>query len=85
MNEQYAYIIDLYNPYNRKQCEQAVFKYKIRNAWWAIFRVLLNWGEPILDAWPANMSEYTSFHIYGTKQEAIDFLHELKRLEGLKK
>ena len=81
---QCAYIVDVFNPYNKEQNKNVVFKCKVYNQWWAIYRVKLEWARPILEGWPADASEFNSYHIYNTAEEAIDFLHELKQLEGMK-
>ena len=84
MNERCAYIIDLYNPYHTQQNKHIVFKCRINNIYYGVFATELSWGQPILDGWPADTSEFNTYHIFPTKEEAADFLYELKRLEGLK-
>ena len=83
-SSQYAYIVDVYNPYNKEQNNHVIFKCKIWQIWYAVFALKLSWGQPILDGWPADTSEFNSYHIYSTAEEAISFLHELKQLEGMK-
>ena len=80
----YAYIVDVYNPYNKEQKEKAIFKCKIWQTWYAVYAVHLEWSRPILDGWPADTSEFNSYHIFNTEEEAVSFLHELKQLEGMK-
>ena len=81
---QCAYIVDVFNPYNKKQNEKAVFKCKIHDKWIAVYKISCEWGQPVLDGWPADTSEFNFYYIYNTAKEAIDFLHELKQLEGIK-
>lgn len=77
-----AYIIDTYNPYNHKQNECAVYKCKINEMWLAVYAVELYFGEPILDGWPIDRSEFDKYHIYGTAREAKHYLSTLRDLEG---
>ena len=84
MEEPRAYIIDKYNPNNKKQNEDAVQVFQLNGVYYAIFATELFWGEPILKNRPIDEENYNDYCIYSTLDEAKAFVHQLKELEGAK-
>lgn len=83
--EQKAYVIDIYNPNNTKKNEDAVFIFKLRTNWWAIFATTLSWGQPVFkNQTIEDEDEYDDFYVYETLDEAKAFVRKLKELEGAK-
>lgn len=76
---QYVYVIDTFSKYEK---DDVVDLYNINSQWWAIKRVRLDFGRPILSNIEKSSDKYLTFHLYDTIEEAQTFLHSLKRYEG---
>lgn len=81
MINQYVYIVD---DYSRFDSDDVVEVFNINSRWWAIKRVQLDFGRPILSNIEKSSDEYLTYHLYDTIEEARTFLHSLKRYEGAK-
>lgn len=77
--ENKVYIVDLYNKFSN---DEIISKFKLNGRWWAIKKVKLDWGHPILTSIEENEDPYLHFHLYNTLEEAKSFIHKLKQLEG---
>ncbi len=77
MERQTVYVIDLYNKYSS---DKVISKYRINGRWWAIKEVPLEWGVPQL----SNIEEDNSmdFQLYDNLEDAIEYIHKIKELEG---
>lgn len=79
-NDQYVYIVDVYNPYARNR--NVMFRFIYHNQWWCIRRATLDWGIPQDTALEMD-DEYSRFHLYNTYEEAMEFVRQLRKGEGL--
>ena len=75
-----VYIIDLYDKFSR---DKVISTFYINGRWWAIKEVSLLWGRPQLSKIEED-NEYISFHLYETKEEALEYIRKIKKLEGFK-
>lgn len=76
-NSQTVFLIDEYNKYRDKDKVRGI--YLLNGRYWAILETELVWGKPQLDRFDSDEIE---FHLYSTLEEAQDFMHALKKLEG---
>ena len=81
MNEdsQYVYILDSYNKF---ESDDVVEVFTINSRWYAIKRVKLYFGRPILSNVEKNEDESIHFHIYESLDDAKAYVRKLKMLEG---
>lgn len=75
---QTVYVIDLYNKFSP---DKVISKHRINGRWWAIKEVPLLWGIPQLAK--IEEDDPMSFHLYNTLEEAEQYIHELKKIEGV--
>ena len=80
-DNQTVYIIDTYSKYEQ---DDVVELFTINSHWYAIKRVHLNFGRPILSSIEKNEDEFLNFHIYENVEDAQRYVHKLKMLEGMK-
>ena len=75
-----GFIIDLYSPYQKNQNVAEVFK--IHGIPYCIREIeKFEWGQPQFPE--KNIEdEFNYYHVYATKDEALKYIHELKRIEG---
>lgn len=76
--EQTVYVIDLYNKFSP---DKVISKHRINGRWWAIKEVPLEWGMPQLSS--IEEDNPMSFHLYNTIEEAEQYVHDLKKIEGV--
>ena len=76
--EQTVYVIDLYNKFSP---DKVISKHRINGRWWAIKEVPLEWGIPQLSS--IEEDNPMSFHLYNTIEEAEQYVHDLKKIEGV--
>lgn len=76
---QVVYIIDIYSQFS---LDKIVDVFYLNNRWWAIKEVNLEWGIPQLQS--IEEDDPMSFHIYNTLDEAKEYVHSLKKLEGVR-
>lgn len=74
-----VYIIDLYDKFTR---DKIISTFYINGRWWAIKEVSLLWGKPQLSKIEEDEDDYISFHLYNTKEEALEYVRKIKKLEG---
>ena len=80
-NNQYVYIVDAYNPYARNT--NVLYRFIYNDQWWAIRRVSLEWGKPRGETALELDDEYSRFHYYNTYEDAMDYVKELRKGEGV--
>ena len=78
--DQYVYIVDTYNPYMHN--DNVIYRFIYHEQWWAVRRVSLEWGVPQNTALDID-DNHTKFHLYNTEEEAMEFVKELRKGEGL--
>ena len=83
MNDPIAYIIDTYDPYNSKANENVVYTFHLYGGQFCIRATSLSWGRPILKNQSVEESDFINYHIYDTLEEAMQYVHELKKIEGV--
>lgn len=76
--EQIVYVIDLYDKFSP---DKVISKHRINGRWWAIKEVPLEWGIPQLSS--IEEDNPMSFHLYNTIEEAEQYVHDLKKIEGV--
>lgn len=75
---QTVYVIDLYNKFSS---DKVISKHRINGRWWAIKEVPLEWGIPQLAKIEEDNS--MSFRLYNTLEEAEQYIHKIKKIEGI--
>ena len=75
-----AYIIDLYNKWDRWDREHSVYKFQLNERWWAIKEVELEWGLPILPSYTDKDLHPEDYIVYGTQEDAMNFIFNLRQL-----
>lgn len=75
-----AYIIDRYNSWDQWDRQQSVYKFEINEQWYAVKEVELEWGLPQLPIRIDSDQNPSSYHIYGTMEEAIEFAKLMKHI-----
>ena len=78
--DNYVFIVDAYNPYARN--ENVIFRFIYHDQWWCVRKVVLDWGVPHNTALDLD-DDFTHFHLYNTEEEAMAFVRELRKGEGL--
>ena len=68
-----AFIIDSYNKYDMWDRNHAVHKFSVNGNWYAIKKVEIGWGLPILEERVDREDAPESYYIYETLDEAMDF------------
>jgi len=79
MSNQCVYIVDTYSKYEN---DDVVELFNVNSHWYAIKRVQLNFGRPILSNIEKNENEYLQYHIYEDVEEAKAYVRALKYWEG---
>lgn len=80
-DSQYVFVIDTYNKF---ESDDVVEIFTINSRWYAIKRVKLYFGRPILSNMEKNEDESIHFHLYENLDEARAYMKQLKILEGAK-
>ena len=84
MDDNYCYIIDEYNKYQKNDNVVSTFNLLIGGHYepWCIRKVPVSyfWGEPQIKAWPQQDfdKDYSDQYAYSTEKEARDFIRLLK-------
>ena len=84
MDDNFCYIIDEYNKYQKNDNVVATFKLFMGGRYepWCIRKVPVSyfWGEPQINAWPQQDfdKDYSGQYAYNTEKEARDFIRLLK-------
>lgn len=73
-----VFILDTYNKYARNENVRYIFR--LYDNWYAIKEVELEWGRPALDR--IDVSEYDTYHLFNSYEEAYAAAQELKRGYG---
>lgn len=77
-----AYIIDSFDKYDAWDREHARYTFVINDNWYAIKEVILFWGKPQLPLRIGNEKNPETYFIYGTFEEALKFVQQLKSYNG---
>lgn len=80
-DKQFVYVIDTFNSF---ESDDTVEIFTINSRWYAIKRVKLYFGRPILSNMEKNEDESIRFHLYENLDEARAYVRQLKQLEGVK-
>jgi len=80
-DSQYVYIVDAYNPYARNT--NVLYRFIYHDQWWAVRRIELEWGKPCGETALEMDDEYSRFHYYNTYEEAMNYVRELRKGEGV--
>ena len=75
-----AYIIDTYNKYNSWDREHQRYIFEINGQWYAIYEVILFWGEPQLEQKVDEEKDPKTYFIYDSEEEARKFVYLMKSL-----
>ena len=75
-----AYIIDTYNEYSKWDRSHSVYTFTINEQMYAIKRVELQWGIPQLPSHIDREVDPTSYFIYNSREEALDYIKQIKSL-----
>ena len=84
MDDNFCYIIDEYNKYQKNDNVVSTFNLLIGGHYepWCIRKVPVSyfWGEPQIKAWPQQDFDknYSDQYAYSTEKEARDFVRLLK-------
>ena len=78
-DKQYVYILDTYNKF---EADDVVEIFSINSNLYALKRVKLYFGRPILSSIEKNENESIYFHLYESIDEAQEYIKQLKKLEG---
>ena len=79
--KQTVYIIDSYSAFDNN--ENVCMTFLLYNNWYCIREInKLEWGEPIFKE--KRMDDTSYYYIYSSLEEAKEFIHKLKQLEGKK-
>ena len=84
MDDNFCYIIDEYNKYQKNDNVVSTFNLLIGGHYepWCIRKVPVSyfWGEPQIKAWPQQDfdKDYSGQYAYSTEKEARDFIRLLK-------
>lgn len=82
---QTAFIVDVYDPLNKKANSNIVHLFLVNERYWCIREVPLEWGVPQLQNQSIEeMDDPMTFKIYSTLEEAKEFARELRQLEAMK-
>jgi len=88
MDDNFCYIIDEYNKFQKNDNVIHIFKLFMGHHYetWCIRKipVTYNWGLPQLESWVEQDmdKDYSYQYAYPTKEEALAFIRELKRRNG---
>jgi len=75
-----GFIIDLYSPYQKNNNVIQVFK--IHGISYCIREINhFEWGQPQFPEKNID-DDFNCYHVYATKEEALQYIHDLKRIEG---
>ena len=74
-----AFIIDVFSKYDAWDRAHAVYKFEINGQWYAIKEVQLEWGQPQI-GYRIESNSYSSYFIYNTIEEAMEFVRRMKSL-----
>lgn len=80
-NDQCVYIVDAYNLYARNT--NVLYRFIYHGQWWAIRRIELEWGKPCGETALEMDDEYSRFHYYNTYEDAMEYVKELRKGEGI--
>ena len=75
-----AFIIDSYNRFDKWDFEHAVHIFEVNGGWYAIYRVQLEWGLPILPLRLEKQQYPENYFIYDTLEEAKRYVRTIKSL-----
>ena len=75
-----AYIIDSYNKYDSWDREHSRQIFEVNGQWYAIYEVILFWGEPQLPQRIGNEKNPKTYFIYDSEDEARKFVQLMKSL-----
>ena len=75
-----AYIIDTYNDWDQWDRAHSIHTFLIHDTWYAIKEVQLEWGLPILPLRIDSNKRADTYKVYGTKEEALSFILQVRSL-----
>ena len=81
MSNQTVFIIDTYSRFEQ---DNIIDIFSINSHWYAIKKVQLNFGKPILSNIEKNEDNSLYFHIYESLDDARKYVRQIKHLEGVK-
>lgn len=73
-----AYIIDTYNKYDTWDREHKRFAFELNGQWYAIYEVILFWGEPQLPLRIGQEKNPKTYFIYEREEDAREFVRKMK-------
>lgn len=76
-----GYLIGEYNKWNKWDRAHTIYKFQINGVEYGVKEVQMEWGLPQL---PFSIEDENldMYHIYDSKEEAIEFAHYMMRLNG---
>ena len=77
-----AFIIGSYDKWDRWDKEHSVHKFMINGNWYAIKMVEMEWGIPNLNMQVEGEDAPESYYIYETYEEALEYVEQLKKVNG---
>lgn len=79
-NNQTFYIIDTYSTYHQNNDVCIIFS--LYNKWYCVRKInKLEWGQPVFDEKDLE-DDYSNFYLYNSLEEAKQYIHVLKTMEG---
>lgn len=75
-NDNYVYILDLYNPYDKDEIIDII---QLNNRRWAIKKVKLDWGKPILSSIETSSNQFIEFKLYNNLAELRKYINQIKK------
>lgn len=75
-----AFIIDTYNQWDKFDKLHSRHVFEINGVRYAVKEVELFWGRPVLPEKVDQEQHLEEYHVYGTLEEAIKFVHMIRKL-----
>ena len=75
-----AFIIKLYNKYDRWDREHATYTFSINDVPYAVMRVGMEWGLPQVPSPLEYEENLSTYHVYDTEEQAMEFVRLMRSL-----
>lgn len=75
-----AFVVDLYNKYDRWDREHSVYKFEINGQWYAIKEVEMDWGLPQVGCRVDQDMHPEHYFVYSKYEDALKYVYMMKQL-----